>query len=370
MSLSSALSSALSGMQAATLATQIASNNISNAQTPGYTEKSVVLEPSGVGSGGVQIAGYNRVSDSVLSATLNNATSSASLLNTQNGYMQQIQSMLGSSSSDPALSSAVSNFQSAWTQFSAAPENPTQQAAVVSAGQQLAGTITSLASQVSSLQSQAQNDLSTNVATLNTNLANIQSLNSQISAALANNQPAVNLQDQRDQAVSAVAAIVGVQIMPRANGAIAVYTPGGSALVDGQAQSFTVSGNTVLNAAGADASSVLTGGSLQAQLGLLSTSPSFATGQSTISNLQSQLQNFANLFVGTAPGGFADTYNSAAAGTGELASGFFTATIGSNGLPDLSTLAVNAKPGQWHRDGQAGQRGAGRGDLHGDQSGD
>jgi len=186
--------------------------------------------------------------------------------------------------------------------------------------------------------------LSTTVKTLNTDLAQVQNLNVQIATAQANGQPTVDLEDQRDQAVTAIAAITNVQVMTRANDGIALYTPGGTALLDGQPQVFSVTGgSTVTNAVGADVTAQLTGGSLQAQTDFLSTSGSNAPGVSVVSNLQSQLQNFTNMFISTATGSFASTYNNATpTNTGEQGTSFFTATLASNGLPDVASFAVNA----------------------------
>ena len=343
-SLAGALSVALSGLQTSSSAATIISGNISNAQTAGYTDKTVNVSSTLLGDS--VINGYTRATDSVLSATYNNATSNASYLNTENGYLTQVQSILDSSGNPPALTSAMSAFQSAWTQLSVAPESQVDQQAVIAAGQQLATTINGIATQASALQTQVQTNLATTVTTLNTDLAKIQSLNSQISTALSQNQPLGNLQDQRDQAVNAVAAITSVQVMQRANGAIAVYTPGGTALVDGTAQVYSVSasGSSVVNALGADVSNVLTGGSLQSNTDFLSTANTTANGVNVVGKVISQMQNFANLFVGgaTATGSFANSYNSATTQSGEQASSFFTATTDGNGLPELGTLAVNA----------------------------
>ena len=91
MSLSGALSVALSGMQTSTTAVQIISGNITNAQTDGYTQKSINLAAVSMGSslGGVEITSYSRLTNGVLFATLNSATSNASYLSTQNSYLSQ-----------------------------------------------------------------------------------------------------------------------------------------------------------------------------------------------------------------------------------------------------------------------------------------
>ena len=345
MSLTGALSVALSGLKSSTTAATIISGNVSNAQTSGYTEKTVNTTSNALGDS--VVSGYTRVTDSVLTATLNNATTSASYLSTQNGYMTTVQSLLDSTGDPPALSSAVSTFETAWTELSASPESATQQQSVISAGEQLASTIGSIATQAATLQTQVQGDLSTNVNSLNTDLQQVKNFNVQIATALANGQPTGDLEDQRDQVVNAVAAITGVQIMQRSNDEIALYTPGGTSLVDGNSvQTFSVSpdGNSVVNSSGVDVGSVLTGGSLQAQTDFLSSSTSTANGVGVVNKIISQLQNYANLFVGgaTGSGSFADTYNSATTDSGEQASNFFTATLDGNGLPELGSLAVNA----------------------------
>ncbi|MDR3423573.1 MAG: flagellar hook-associated protein FlgK [Alphaproteobacteria bacterium] len=351
MSLTDALSIAISGVQTSAVAAQVISGNVANAQTAGYTDKSLGLSEiiNGSGFGGVGITSYNRVTNSVLSATLNNATSSASYLSTQSNYMNQVQSILDSTGNPPALSSALSNFQSAWTEYSANPSDVTLQKTVISSGETLSSTITGISSQVSTLQTNVENDLSTSVQGLNTALAKITMLNGEIATALANNSSAVNLEDQRDVAVNQVAQYTAVTIMPRSNGQIALYTPGGTALVDGQAQTFStgtdpITGDPcVTNAVGNNVSDQLTGGTLQAETDFLSSSTSTANGVGVVGKLQSQLLAFANAFISPAEGGFADTYDDATTATGEQDSDFFTANTDANGnISDLTSFAVNA----------------------------
>ncbi len=340
MSLSGALSVALSGLQTSSSVAQLISGNISNTQTPGYTDKTANLSSISYGPsmGGVQVSGYSRANDSVLAATLNSATSSASYLNTQNGYMGQVQSILGSSSNPPALTDNLTKFQSAWMQFATSPNSTTVQQTVISAAQNLSSTVSTIGTQLSSLQTQTQSDLGSSVQQLNTDLSQIQSLNGQIGTALSSGQPAVDLQDQRDTLVNDVAGLVGVQTMPRPNGTVALYTPGGVLLLDGAPQTFSVSGSSVLSSTGVDVTSQLTGGKIQAQTDFLSTTNTSGNGVGVVTKLQSQLQNFANMFVSTAVGGFSNTYS----GTTNAAQGLFTASAAGNGLPDLSTFTVNA----------------------------
>ena len=348
MSLSGALNVALTGLQTSTTAVQVISGNVSNAHTVGYTEKTVNLESISAGSslGGVAISGYSRVTDAVLSTTLNNATSAASYLSTQNGYMSQVQSILDSTDDPPALSADLSNFQAAWTQYAASPSDVTLQKSLVAAGQVLAATVGTISSATSTLETNVKTDLSTTVGSLNTALSNIQTLNNEITTAQSDGQPTVDLQDERDQAVSQVSQYCSVTVMPRQNGQVALYTTSGVPLVDGPAQVFSVNpnGDGIVNNVGGDVTGALSGGTLQAQTDFLSTSTSTANGVGVIDKIQSQLTAFANMFVSPATGGFADTYdNSATGSSGELASSFFTASTDANGnITDLSSFAVNA----------------------------
>jgi len=147
MSLSGALSVALSGLQASTTAVQIVSGNVTNAQTEGYTKKNVSLAAVSTGSsqGGVEITDYTRTTNAVLSATLNSATSNASYYKTQSTYLNQVQTILDSTGDPPALSNYLSEFQAAWTDFSASPSDTTLEQSVISSAQLFANEITASA---------------------------------------------------------------------------------------------------------------------------------------------------------------------------------------------------------------------------------
>lgn len=351
MSLSGALSAALSGIKTSTTAVQLISANVSNAQTEGYSSKSITLAQSttAAGTGGVEIVGYTRKNNEVLRATYNSSTSNAAFLSTQDNYMGSIKSILDFYSDTPSLSAAVADFQTAWTNYATSTDDATAQQAVISAGEKMASAISTIAAQVTDLQDTIESDIDTTVSTLNANLLKIQDYNSQIVAARAAKRQTGDLEDARDRAVNEIADTVGVQIMERGDGQIALYTPGGTAMIDGEARTFSSADGVVTNEVGADVSGALTGGKLEAQIAFISdttstTTSSSATGNgiNVINKIKSQLQNFANMFVNSAAGGFADAYDSATTGSGELASSFFTCSLDTNGLPDISSFGVNS----------------------------
>jgi len=317
MSLSSALSVALSGLRVSSTQLEIASNNIANAQTPGFTEKAAEVTPLSLGGtgAGVTIGSYTRSTASVLSQSYNQATTSAGYANTQNGYMSQVQSILNSNANNPALSDAITQFSSAWTQLQATPEDPIAQQTVIQAGRNLTSQIGNIANQVSALGQQAIADTNSTVTTLNADLAQVQTLNQQITSALANNQPTGNLEDTRDQAINQVASITNVTVLQRANGQVALYTSDGTPLLDGTASSFTYNGTDILNSSGHAVTSDLSGGSLQAETQFNATSsgnPSTTPGVNTIQKLNAQLTVLVSAFTANnagPPQSFANAYN-------------------------------------------------------------
>jgi flagellar hook-associated protein 1 FlgK len=359
-SLTQALSLALSGLQTSTGLIALSSNNIANAQTPGYTTKtaSVTSVDNGSVLGGSTIASYSRATDKALTNNYNAATSQASYYSTQNSYMSQVQALLDSTAVNPTLSNDIAQFSSAWSQYSAAPESNIQQQNVINAGRTLANDISTIASQINGLDTQVQTDTSTTVNTLNSDLSQVAVLNSQIQTATGIGQPTGDLEDQRDKLVNQISSMVTVTVQTRSSGEIALYTPQGQILVDsGTPQVFSFNNGTVTDSAGTNVTATLIGGSIQAELQFRDTSASAAAsttpGVGIIAKLQSQMSKLVDAFTnssGSTPSAFATAYtnavtaSTAVGGTQNgdpVASNFFTVSnVG--GIPDPGTLRVNA----------------------------
>ena len=344
MSLFSALQTSLSGLQTATQQMQLAANNISNANTPGYSAKQATLGEVNLGSvgGGVEITGYSRASDAILTTSLNNATSDAGKRGAQNTYLQQVQDLLGtSSSSNPPLEDAVAQLSSAWQQLAAQPESNVNQQQVVQTANNLVTQIQQASTQITTLDRQVSTDVNTSLADLNNDLQGISDINLKISNAVAADQPTGDLEDQRDLLVQKVAGLTSVNVMQRAQGQIALYTPGGYMLLDGSAQSFSYDGTNLVSTVSPTQSlnGILTGGSLEAKVAFRATTSPVSADPATsvIQKLRSQMNALATAFTTSSAGpppSFAYAYANAAGTTGEATS-IFTGT-------DSSTFAVNS----------------------------
>ena len=344
MSLFNALNVSLTGLRTVTGQMQLSADNISNANTAGYTKKTAQLQSVLLGDqpGGSQIIGYTRATNDGVMRTLRDATTDAGLRSAQDGYLQDVQNILGNDTSNPVLATAVTKFTSAWAEMAAEPESNVQQRAVVQAGKVLADAVQATATKIEAMDRQVRDDIDNNLSTLNTNLQKIAALNLQIASGYTLRQPIGGLEDERDQIVLEIAKITNIQVMQRDRGQIAIATKSGYMMLD--VANYKTFGYDGTNVAATDnlftpLNDILTGGSLQAAVDFRTdNSPaavSTEAGDEVIRKLRSQLDAIVTAFTSTATGTFAAAYDGATSQTGELAASFFTGT-------DRTNFAVNS----------------------------
>jgi len=148
---------ALETVQGAISAT---SNNIANANTPGYTREVAQFTESPLSQignevigGGVSLTGLQSVRDELLNLQIQNQTSLKSSADTQSSLLQQIQTNFTTTGGD--ITSALSALSSSLAQLSANPSSSAVQQGVISSGQNLARAFNTTANGLTSAQSSA-----------------------------------------------------------------------------------------------------------------------------------------------------------------------------------------------------------------------
>ena len=150
--------SAVQSLNAASGALQITNNNIANANTPGYSRETVVLNQAGqtddggveLGNG-VELAGYQSVRDELLQTQIQQETQAQSSANAQLSSMQQIQPTFTTSSQD--IGTEMSALFSSISTLSADPTSASDGEAVITAGKNLATAFNTASSTLTSQQS-------------------------------------------------------------------------------------------------------------------------------------------------------------------------------------------------------------------------
>jgi len=266
------LSIALSSLATSQQALETTSNNVANANTPGYSREVPVLEagaPVVYGSlalgTGVVLDKIESLRDPILEIQLNQQTQQNSYLNSQLTELQQIQT--GFSSSTTGIGADITNFFNSIQQLSPDPTNLSLRQAVLTSAGNLATDFNTASTNLQTQRSDLNQNVVQDVDQVNTLTSQIASVNLQISELQnANDNPGA-LVDTQTNLIRQLSSLIDVQVIPTGNGGITVTTSNGTTLVSGQ-QSFALSSQTAADgtehvfSGSQDITNALTGGSL------------------------------------------------------------------------------------------------------------
>jgi flagellar hook-associated protein 1 len=231
----------LSGLNANMAQLTTTGNNISNASTPGYSRQEVVQEqatPQFTGAGyvgnGVSVEQIQRDYSTFLTTQVQQATSASSQSTTYYNEIQQLDNMLGSTTSGltPALQSFFSSVQSVANDPS---DGPTRQT-LLSSAQSMVATFQGLAQQMTQIGQDVNSQISASVTNINSYAQQLSQLNQAIVTAQGGdpNTPPNALLDQRDQVMAQLNQEVQATVVPQTDGSVNVYIGNGIPLVVGQ----------------------------------------------------------------------------------------------------------------------------------------
>lgn len=236
MSLSSAISNALSGLTATTRGTELVSTNISNKSVAGYARRELDLSSraySGNG-GGVSIDGVRRTVNAGLLADNRLAAARAARSDGIASFHAAIEKTFGTSDDTASLSSMVTALDAALVSAASRPDNDVRLAAVLDAATALGAKINAVSAGIEDARSGAEKAIASDVERLNTALERVATLNRQITVLSARGEDASSLIDARQASIDDITDIVPIQEVARENGRIALFTKAGVTLLDGQ----------------------------------------------------------------------------------------------------------------------------------------
>jgi flagellar hook-associated protein 1 FlgK len=157
MTIQGAMNTALSSLDLLQQQTNVLSNNIANASTPGYAQR--VLPQSELLAGGIGVgvvAGpIQRLADDAAAATANQANGAQAYSQQMVDVLTPYTQVVGQASDSSSLPSMFSAFSSALTTLSTTPSDATAQAQAVTAAKNLVGTFHNLDAAVATGREQA-----------------------------------------------------------------------------------------------------------------------------------------------------------------------------------------------------------------------
>ena len=247
----SSLTIGASALYAAQRAVEVASNNVANANTAGYTRQRVTLTAStptfgtagargdGDRSTGVTIVDVSRLRDRLADVSYRSEAAVSGSATARSDTLSRATAVLGTFAN--GAPEALSSFLTAWDQLSTTPDDASARASVLNTGQQLADALTGATTKLDDLTHEVTLRLGDDTGELNGLLSSVSKLNEQISRAQLEQRQPNDLQDQRDTALDRIAALTGAKIDPQPDGSVTVSL-GSTVLVQGRnAQSVALS---------------------------------------------------------------------------------------------------------------------------------
>ncbi len=228
----------ISGLKAAQKAFDIIGNNVANAATDGYHRQRIELRPaySGqVGSillgGGVEVAGITRLIDGLLEQEILRQKSLLGQVSQEFATLRTVENAFGEFLEGTGLSTAMDNFFNALQDLSAHPTEIIWQNQIVTIAKTMAGQFRTLGEFLTSLKNQIELEAKNTIEQINILTNRIAELNDNIEKQEISGGQANNLRDQRDQSITELSELVGIETQARQYGVIDVYVAGTSVVI-------------------------------------------------------------------------------------------------------------------------------------------
>ncbi|MBR9841754.1 MAG: flagellar hook-associated protein FlgK [Rhodobacteraceae bacterium] len=308
MSITGALSNALSGLNAVSRAAEVTSANLANALTEGYGARSLSLSSQTVsGSGGVKVNGISRDVDQALLAQRREAAAQNAGSESRTAHLEALEGLIGTPDESASLAGRIAEFEATLITAASQPESTLRLEQVARAAGDVTQSFKDISSGIQEMRGEADSTINSMVERMNDLLTEVENLNVSIISAKSRGQSTAGYEDARQQMIDEISVMVPVRQMPRDHGAVALVSEGGAILLDGSAQELVfeptrfvgvyqdmengaLSGITLGNGqeVWSSARQMLSGGALAAE---------FAIRDESTANAQAQLDGLARDLV-------------------------------------------------------------------------
>jgi len=357
---------ALSALQAAQQGVDVASQNIANANTDGYSRQRVDLVNVGAPAqpalwstyngtgGGVRVDTITRFRDAFMEIQAALEHGSAASLDQGSTTMNAIQQLFNEPS-DTGIQSQLSDFWSGWDTVANNPSEPAARTQLVEQANTLAASINGVSQQLTQQRTDTISQLGATVANINQMAQSLAQLNKSIKANTIANLPVNDLEDQRDLLANQLATASGASLQSTQFNQVNVVLNGTALVQEGTSQTLTVDSSgspVVLRWTNGNAVATVNSGKAGGELTAINTTiPSYLTKINTVATT---LRDEVNQLHSAITGSIA-TYQQDQSASGNLqfdialdGGAFATATVagadwsGAGGAAALQTALQNS----------------------------
>jgi len=247
--MSGVLSNAISGLQASQIALRTAGNNISNANTAGYSRQQVNFTSrpeqqfgaAGFLGSGVNTDSVKRVVNEFINTQIRLDTTNFNQLDKYNQNISKVDKLF--SDANTGLMGSFQSFFAALQNGASDPSSSPARQLIITQAESLTLRYNTLYDRIQETAKSVDNEIGTIVSQINALAKSIANLNQSIgqkNASATGAQPN-DLLDKRDEALRKLSELTSVQLVKQDNGDINVFIGNGEALVVGSGtSSFTV----------------------------------------------------------------------------------------------------------------------------------
>src|SRR3989339_1779029 len=228
----------LSGILTAQRAMLVASHNISNANTKGYTRQSAVLSArnpmittAGTMGQGVELVKIIRHKDDYLNGRLRDLSSSIGSASVKSQYLKELETVFNETS-ESSLNNALSSFFKGINDLSQNPENMSIRSTFLEKANTLTDTFRRIVNELDQMKTFIKQSIDNKISDVNNLTSNIANINKQIAALQTKGIESNDLLDKREALLHDLSKLTHITVNTQNNGMVHVMTPGGS-LVSG-----------------------------------------------------------------------------------------------------------------------------------------
>ena len=239
------LSLAANTMLVNTKAIEIIGQNISNAQTPGYSRQealtalnpygySIEYPSNGTYSLGSKLTDIARYRSDTLDKSFRTESSTGGYLEAKLEYLDQA-SEIFTEDSDYSLSRTLNDFWTSWNNAANSPDDDALREMVTNGGKLLAQSINQKSNKLNDLIGRVEQDLQSTVDEINSLLQDLASINYDVIRSMPNSAETNILLDKKDLILDELSNFANIQVDKEVNNSIAIYLDGSPLIVEREA---------------------------------------------------------------------------------------------------------------------------------------
>ena len=234
MGLFAALNVAVTGLRINQQGLEVVSGNVANAETPGYTRKTLGQYETVVGGQilGVRKTQVNRELDALLQRQYRTENATDGYYDIRAEYLARLDQSFGTPGGASALDTLYNNFTEALQALTTSPDSASVRTNAVNEADFLASRLNTLSQDIQAMRTEAEIRIADAVDRANTLLSEIERLTNIVISQSYQGEPEVSLLDQRDRNIDALSRLLDIRVLDNDGADLKIFTNSGVTLFD------------------------------------------------------------------------------------------------------------------------------------------